>query len=631
MTKAKEFVGVSSIVSDGLVKYLCASNGQSVANANGITLDEALNFILQLHLDRRRSRRVLVCFGFAYTLEHLFAQLPNGIKDRLFTSSVVRSKIEGLELELAKIDQDLHQTAKDSPLFMQLSFERSVNLAALDDLTEINYNGFTITLQAGKRLSIRRAGKQAILFDIFSFFKKPLPKAWLAWFGERNAVLANKGIKLPLDEYCAKIEAKCIATLTADLDKELLACGIALTSYHGAGAIASWMLRVSGARDKQKPQYYTYKHTRQVSSDLHKAVLQSYYAGRIEQVKTGTFTKDIYVYDINSAYAYATSLLPYLLRKPTRARSWSDEPFSLWHCEYDFTELGLPFGLLPHRNPNSSIVYKLRGSGYYWQPEIAYLLENFPQCVKIGGGYTIPYERAPFTDIIQMVYDMRRTAKKPLASILKVGLASVYGKFCQSYGNSYYSNMFYAGFITSVTRRQMLQAVKGMEAHVICFLTDAIHTTEQLAVPVSDRLGDYKRNDYVKGEYIDVGIYRLTQEGGEYKTASQGFKDFDFDAAMAQFNEKNAFDVLMQFFVTYNLFSISPITQPDYLQIRTLEKRNNPLNSTSRIWKRGKMDLLQGAISSAPRFITSARESSQYRSHQSDLSSSRDVTLARGL
>jgi len=243
--------------------------------------------------------------------------------------------------------------------------------------------GYKLTLANGKKLVIRKNKKSITFYDVYGFFRKSLKIAVKTWLG-KNVDILDKDVFLQikhltkleaLQEY-ANLETQYITELASKLNNSLTENNINLSSYHGASAVSSWFLHKTKAKD----EFYNYKHKYQLSPELYKAHRQAYYGGRVEQFKIGTL-KNVNVYDINSAYASASLLLPQFLRKPTFTRNYKpNEIFSLWFCEYNFKNNDIYLGLLSYRNKiGNSITYRLQGKGFYYQPEIEFILKHYPK------------------------------------------------------------------------------------------------------------------------------------------------------------------------------------------------------------------------------------------------------------
>lgn len=608
----KSFIAITSQIENGKLTVLHTSRGETLTNVDGITFSQAVNFLFaQRHVQKKNE--VFVCYAFQSDNEYIFSQLPASLKDKLFQSHEIRNKIEDIEIEIDELDYQLYNVDKDSQEFQLFDFERYVNKLSLKELIDVTYEGFQIRLINGKILTIAQGGKKFILYDVYGFFRKPLGGALAEWLPESKKEKVTN----------VRIQAVNIVKLMMVLNAALLENNITLSKFHGVTTVSSWLL----SKTKARKEYHNYKRRRQFSGETYNAIMQAYYGGRVEQFKIGTFNENVNVYDVNSAYAHAVSLLPVLHRKPVFVNEWKDEIFSLWHCEYDFSNLDSYYGLLPNRDVGTLIKYKIRGKGYFWQPEIKFILENYPENIRIDRGLYIPYQRANFTQGVIDLYNLRlelQARKHPLEKILKMALAAIYGKFCQRDGYGYYFNMMYAGFITSMTRTQMLEAAKGNEKSVICFLTDAIHTANVLRVANSDALGGWKKTQYSKAQYLDAGVYRLYDtQGNLAKEKTKGFRTFNFDEALKELQEFRTYTALSEFFVGHNLHTFMPMRFRDYLDLQKETKVTNPFESTARVYESLGIDFTKEHCESKVIDRYAGRESASYRTRcfrESDLS-----------
>lgn len=549
----------------------------------GIDFERAIQFLFNLvHQRKRRSGITFVCYAFSRDNEFIFSTMPRDLKDKLFQASSIKKQITELETENETLDEILYSANEMTDDFQRADFDRHVNGLTLKELHEVAFNGFHIHLINGKVLTIRKGKKSISIYDIFGFFKpKSLRATVKIWLDEDIPLLDRRTNNDPDEETMkarAMFESYYVAKLAMRLNDELEKEGIRLSRYHGASAISSHWLHKFNAKDS----YCAYRHRRQLSPELHKAIWQAYYGGRVEQFKIGTL-KDVNIYDINSAYAFACSFLPVLLKKPTFVSEWSDKPFSLWFCEYDFSRLNPYLGYLPHRDAYNFTRYKMKGRGYFWQPEIIFMLANFPDCVEIKYGFDLEYEQAPFAKEIEYLYACRQRLQdtnNPLEKVFKLALASLYGKFAQHNGTARYYNLMYAGFITSFTRAQLLTAVRGYENETISFQTDAIHTSANLSVSLSGSLGEYKQTKYERVVYLDNGIYTGFDANGQTKVKTRGATTFDFDKAILEFNQTRAYSALNEFFIGHNIFTQHLFSGADYLEHYKTAKESSPLTTS---------------------------------------------------
>lgn len=624
MQKPKHFISVSTETLNGKLAIINTSAGTSLLNENGINFDTAIEFLFNLVYKRNEAETlVFVTYNFQRDCEFIFATMPRQLKDKLFKSDPVQKKLTEIELENNDLDTIIYGKRPESAEYAQADFSKTVNNFVMKDLLTVEHNGYEVEYAGGKSLIIRHAGKVITFYDIAGFFKgQTLRTAIKQWFGKDLVLLDEKELErvqcitlLEKLKIHVTLKSSAVQRLAQKLNTELESQSLRLTRYHGASALSSRLLGQLGA----KKEFYNYRFPRQLSYELNKAVWQANYGGRAEQFKIGTL-KNVYVYDINSAYAFACSYLPRMLRKPYFVKTWNDSPFSLWFCDYDFNSVNPYFGFLPNRDLSNSTKYKMKGRGYFWQPEIQFVLKHYPECVKIQGGFVLDYERADFAKGIETLYQLRLELQRqhnPLERVLKLALASFYGKFCQHVGRSHYYNLFYAGFVTSFTRMQLLEATKGREAETICFQTDAIHSTSKsLGVMLNDEMGHYKQQKYAKVEYLGTGTWRgFNKAGAVIEEKTQGFRSFDFEKAIQQMNDKQTYDALFEFFVTHNLHAQNMFSGAEYLSNHSMSKIQNPVRSDSamRLFEVLDIDLTKEYFNSKPLKTFSGLESGVYR------------------
>jgi len=626
-TNEKTFIAITSEVYQEKTVHLCTSQGESITNEAGIDCKTALDFLFNLvHKRKRTGGIVFVTYAFARDNEFIFSTLPKELRDKLFVSYKIKKEINELEFEIEGIQEDYYKYAIDSDEFQLADFELHVNTVALQELQTIEYEGYHLELANGKLLTIKKNKKSITIYDIFGFFKpQSLRLAVHDFLGEVQPLLDRQSFdaldffdgESDLDKLKAhaSFEVGYIQRLATALHEKFVEQDINLSRWHGASSLASYVLSKAEARK----QFHNYRYRRQLAPELHLALRQSLYGGRAEQFKIGTLY-DVNVYDINSAYAYAVTQLPMMLNKPVLTQEWQPTQFSFWHCEYDFTSVNPYFGYLPNREMSSFTKYKLRGEGYFWQPEIMFVMEHFPQCVKIGRGYILEAEKAPFTEAIENLYNLRlylQEQKEPLEKVLKLALSSIYGKFCQHNGKGYYYNLFYAAYITSVARAQLLHATQGNETGTICFQTDAIHTVRHLPVNLDNRLGNFKHTNYHKVTYLDNGVYQCyDREGKVCKTKTRGFRRFNFPQALKELHEKRTYTAIAEFFMGHNLFSQNMFTSVKYLEDFAEPKTMKPAEKdrfAMRHFIGGDIDLARHYMDSKPVATYNGLASSPYQ------------------
>lgn len=618
----KQFIAITTRIQNNKTVLIVTSKGFSIYNPDGIPFDTALEFLFDLR-NLKDKHTVFCSYASSLDYEFLFSSLPVDIKDKLFQSYKVKRQLNNLNYEQETLQDVFYNPDTDVQVKEETDFNLYVNKLAISELLNVDYKGYKIKLINGKLLTITRNKKSITIYDVYGFFRKPLYEMVKVWLNKDVPLIKPDIFAQDIDELkiLAQLETKYISLLVTELNNKLIENGINLRSYQGASAISSWLL----SKAKAKNEYHNYKHKRHLPAEMYKAMMQSFYAGRAEQLKIGTI-EDVKIYDINSAYAYAILDLPIFLHKPLFSNTFQESKFSLWHIEFDFSTLSndLYFGFLPVRDKRTNGTrYPLKGKGYYWYPEIKFLLENYPDCIDVKYGFYLPdYEPAFFTYAVNALYNTRKQLQEinhPLEKVIKVALSSFYGKFCQHNGKGYYLNYFYAGYITSKTRSMLLEATKGYERNTICFLTDCIHTTADLPLPVSNNIGEYKLKTANTARYIDNGIYQLIKDGRVIKTASKGYKTLDFEKMFGELNDKHFFEAEQKLFVGHNLNAVNPITFKDYLSLLTIEKKESVLADKRfrlRVYEDKPIDLFSGFIDSKPIVGNNKIESGIYKANE---------------
>lgn len=630
----RNFVAVRPESLDGQLCHIGTSAGRSFTRADGaITAKQAIDFLFSLHsLAKRKTLQnpVFVWYAAHLEVERILSGLPKRAKDVLFPSpeterqrkaikraireneTIIRSlqrKRDALRIGNALADFSARGKAGQRLTVRRREVENE-NQRLRDDLRaleSVTWRGYRITIRAGKSLSIRRVdndgcGKRGVtIFDLCHFFnKESLPDVARRYLGYCPDKLstpavdealplwsseATKGEALRCVAAYAEAETDTIVKLAEVLTGYLAGIGLNLRRWYGASSAVNTLLNRWEAR----------KEFRRVTPEntprpLWHAIDCAFYGGRIETVKLGMLG-EVYVYDLNSAFAYAASLLPELISGWRYTRDYDiNEPFALWHVEYQLPE-SVYLGMLPFRGSGSGISYRRAGRGWYYSPEVRELARTYPGCLKIREGYVMPYSPARFAGRIREIYAHRRElidreGKGKGERIFKSMLQCFYGKFAQTVGDAPFYCLPYAGWITSFVRAQMLEVVRGLESQVIYFHTDAIHSLKPLPVArVSDGLGDWTCNVYDLGFYMASGVHCFYNAAGEItKSATRGFEFIDFDKARAELNDpRNLGNVTLkrEFYAGWQYHQNFPL-RGEYLTKVEEQLTFNPKNARNR-------------------------------------------------
>jgi len=475
-----------------------------------------------------------------------------------------------------------------------------------DDDLLLLYNGqpvkwgpYTLRYLPRRKLEVWKACRKWTYYDVLSFFNCPfigaleragLPVPTIVHRGKAQRRYFSRWAKTDLIAYnraeCVSLEALCETLRKQLLQLASVTLPLAPRSWHGAGAIASRLLRSVQTGLHVYPE-------RTYSLQLREVLQRAYFGGRIENFALGTSPGPVYHYDLRSAYPRALCELPRLTWKWTYTRTFQPRArFALYHLRWDLRDwpglLSLP-GPLPWRDEKGYVVYRAEGEGWYWTPEARTVLEAFPG-VQVVEGYTMTYEPIyPLRRLVQSLYRARQKAQQqqPLvASVIKLAMNGCYGKLCQSVGTARYHSLAWAGYATSWVRAKMLKAMLARPEAVISVLTDGLITSAPLPVKLSEGLGGWGKQEYSSALVLAPGIYRL---GPGKETGSlrrwRGFtvKSFPFTRVVREVQKTGSAVIPMPLFVSHKMGILAPATYgKDRLTFIREDRKLSPLQSHKR-------------------------------------------------
>lgn len=569
MIKETNFIGVSFGVLDNKLLGIATSNGYAVGDSKGLSTATALAFLWSLTYVREPGD-CYVCFDSSVDFELMIAGLTKWQKDKLF--GVLRKKEERV---------------KDTPLYEPPPVDGREVVEAL---------GYRMSAIPGKVFRLTRKKQTSlVLFDIESFFCVGDLRETVAHFLgesvpglEKNLLpLWSEAVVEKLLDRC-ELEAEYIRRLALKVKATLEPLNLKMRQWYGPSAIAARCLAKWEARAQMKR--LTPGNS---ASELLKAIDCAYVGGRVEVLKLGTL-KDVRVFDLNSAYAYAVTLLSQFYQPLRFTRAYHDNyaaPFSCWLVDYELPA-DVQLGILPTRSTTGAISFRRRGRGYFWQPEIDYLRQRYPDCFGVKWGYMArDYQPVKFAKDVESLYQYRNELKMQGdkgESVVKLALANLYGKFAQNTGSAHFQCRAWAGWITSLVRRLLLEAVTGIEDQVICFCQDAVHVTEKdCRVDVGQGLGQWKVKRYDRGLYVAPGVYHLSCEAGDGKKASRGASvEIDFDKLASELSERQVTVLCRSFFVGWQLARSAPLAYESRYLSEVEESLNLiPANLSARNYK----------------------------------------------
>jgi hypothetical protein len=199
---------------------------------------------------------------------------------------------------------------------------------------------------------------------------------------------------------------------------------------------------------------------------------------------------------------------------------------------------------MPHRDTHGSIIRPNITKGWYWAHELdaardagIVKSEEIHEWVEF-----IPCNHAsPFTAIADL-YALRKSVDKasPLGIAIKLVINSIYGKFAQSVGGAPFNNWFYASYITSHCRTQILRAIathpRKSDA-VLMVATDGIcFDTPHPSLPKGKdkRLGEWEETSYEDLCLFKPGVYWDKKGKEDLKIKTRGISAVEFSKGIDQ-------------------------------------------------------------------------------------------------
>jgi hypothetical protein len=254
---------------------------------------------------------------------------------------------------------------------------------------------------------------------------------------------------------------------------------------------------------------------------------KSYYGGRFELLKRGTFDR-VYMYDIKSAYPAIMSNLVDINRGKWYKRDYFDDvaKYGFYRCNVtSFHPIISPFMVVNeglNTYPNGSF------EKFLTQNEIQFIEKRFPETeIEILNGWVFypDYEATPLKEEIEKLYQWKEEEKDPdIKWCIKIVLNSLYGKFIQTVqkrtGKLF--NPMWAANITADTRLKLLNFSLDNIQNVIGYSTDSVHSKVPLK-NTGNNLGDFELKFRGEGIFIMSDIYTVWNDD-DLKTKFRGFQ-----------------------------------------------------------------------------------------------------------
>lgn len=393
-------------------------------------------------------------------------------------------------------------------------------------------------------------GRSIRIWDIFTFWQTSMVNAVREYMGETEDlkfIMEGKANRDSFDnmEYIEAYWRKEIIMyeqLADRLRENLYNAGLRINSWHGPGAVASFVLRQQTINTYMNPELY---------EEILEASQFAYAGGRFEAFKLGRNNGPVYSYDFRSAYPSAMTHLPCLAPNHGVWRHYTDNvpkphsPVSFGVYRIQYRNGGpnhMPVGSYPEplfgRDRFSRIHFPHWVTSWYWTPE-AYTVWNLPATHVTEAWVWEPHCSCQPFAFVPEYYEQRRqwkAAGNHSQLALKLALNSLYGKMAQRVGGQNgrpkWHQLEYAGFVTSYTRARLWHAMRVAFASdsLISVETDGIFTSSPLPfgdgplshMPISHALGDIEATEYDDIVYVQSGFYWALRND-QWKLKARGF------------------------------------------------------------------------------------------------------------
>lgn len=388
----------------------------------------------------------------------------------------------------------------------------------------IDFAGFQIDYLPGKELRIRRKGKGnrwTIINDVGSFFQASFVKALTKWFPEEKyqpvieQILKGKtqrhdfGAVTEDERQYNLLEIRMLEELMERFRDVCDQLDIRPSRWQGPGTLVSAVFKREGLpRNSDIPLFTEYPDVARFAND-------AYYGGRFEVSTFGHIDGPIYQYDINSAYAGTYRQLPCLLHGTwKRVRSLPRNPESLFLADIGFRhDEQFLWCTFPIRTDNGTLVWPREGRGIYWSTEVNVALKYGVE-IQFHGGfeYVKHCDCKSFDFVLDAYHERKKLGKDGKGMVLKLFLASTYGKLAQSVGCAPYSNPVWAGLIVSTVRAILADAAlaEGKGRNVLMLATDGLFTTQPIdSLPLGEELGEWELTKHDDIFIVQSGVYFL--------------------------------------------------------------------------------------------------------------------------
>lgn len=430
-------------------------------------------------------------------------------------------------------DYDVTMIVRDLP---ELKVKRLLDREARRSQDENKFYHFPVDVKARaghfqidyiphKEFRVRRfGGPWVVINDTGTFFQASFVKTLRAWLpGSPDIEKIAEGKERrnafgAMDTYEREynlLEVRMLARLMENFRDVCTSLNIPVRTWQGPGNIASALFRKYNVPRKSAKSvvgehvriHLDYPAVRQMGND-------AYYGGRFEACKYGIIDVPVYQYDINSAYANTYRSLPCMVHgKWELVDSQPDEGIYFGKIAYDDHLVNQNLGFFPIRTPHGTIQFTRTGVGVYTSPELE-LARKYAVHMEWMGGYRYVPQCGcdPFHWVPELYSQRKALGKDVRGRVLKIALASIYGKLAQSIGDPVYSNPVWASLITGTVRATLLEAALQVKRgrDVIMLATDGLFCEEPRDLSIGSQLGQWDLTIHEPGMMVvQSGLYFL--------------------------------------------------------------------------------------------------------------------------
>jgi hypothetical protein len=486
-------------------------------------------------------------------------------------------------------------------------------IAALHKFNRTIWRGYQIEHVPHKWLRVRYGHVSIRIFDVHSFFAKPLIGALEEWgigpfalnkpnstanavrfpllvlempsaenmdiLSEAEIIVIFKGLRSEflwsaieqVRRYMC-IELKYMKLLMEALRDSLHRIGYSIRSWHGPGALANAAIRRHRIRD-------SFGDT---PSHIADAARFAFIAGRFEAVLGGR-VGHVYSADINSAYPYYCSQLPNMANGEWRqVQNYEAGKFGIYRIAYRaIGHNAYRLHPLPYRDHRGNITWPDRVTGWYWNPEADLIFNNpdiWPGEARLLEGWVFdehdPTDR-PFKWIVDY-YNQRRDLKDagdPSEKVLKLIINSIYGQLAQRTGWDKKKRrapknhkLELAGWITSSCRAAVFHVGTRCGSDLVSIDTDGVYSRAPFEwLQHSKELGQWELEEYEDSVFWQSGIYGLKSEGEWKKARSRGLPraTFSVESLLVAVETLGQLKLKKKVFVGYSVALQRNVTERD--------------------------------------------------------------------